>query len=982
MKAVKSGQSDVRQALELSNRRELVASSPKIIHQSSRTKKIVDTDDRQESSEVQPDGKVITETRRTTEHEEVCDANVPDDDEVDGRSLDESNNKESFQRFRKTKEADVTEYVADGVKIGQKIHHQAETSEGERYGEPIDFNQMDSLSTRLRRMRLRSQNHKLALEGGSSERKDVLTKKPLNFDQEEETRKVETSKWLEHHFGSESTKSSKGSQDDLADMPSNHNSFINVTMTSRPIRGRSPKTISFSDEDAPPKTYYAKAESPREIFISSPECESPPDGGYFRGIGHWDSRKSQETKTVRTETRKPLSPEGYRAPPESPPLVITSHRINPVPLKTSFGVPPARKEEESSPVQERRTFQTNGTRIPRNSTPVRHDVNFREPSPSPVQRNLVSSPEEDMPSPPVRRKQNRINYEIQSWDKRQKTEERPSYSTRTPSPIEDEIIVREEVKTVDLPSNKKLYQRTRFAADIPPPQQGRVQQPQQPAKQKSKIGESFRKFVGKLRSTSTERKLKKRNGKNGSRSPSPKNTYQNYSVVDNNIPSAVNRVGREHMGEPVAPPRGRPGKSENGSLVDSGTQTKVPGGMERKLTQRYYLGEDPFSGSIYGREREYDGVVPMKTRSRSREQHRPGSYRNREDEIQPSTLGRLSKSTSRLISSEMRSPTYDYDREVQTLPRKLRNDPDFKRPVEAQRSLGETRTLSPNHWEYGQKAKPHSGSMINVSFVNHVAPKYGNGVALNGPAKPARTYRSNLSRSKSFNVQIGDADYRANPYKSNPQLHRLEESPEPLKSPGIISSLNRSSRDVSEGFSYPKEEKRRVFMKGLMERAPELFKTLHGDEEEEEPKTVYGNKPFKARRAEYGDPFRKTALVNGIDRSSPKSSIVSTPSYTQDGNTTRSVVRRGSSGNDDYSETVRITSKSDDPLHPSETNTVQTFTKKTIPSKNGFSTETIESSETKTVVKSRYLGNDGENGAKYYRNGPGGVTIEVRNHRK
>lgn len=571
---------------------------------------------------------------------QVCDANVPDDDDdVDGRSLDESTNKESFQRFRKTKEADLTEYRADGIKIGQKIHHQAETSEGERYGEPIDLNQMENLSTRLRRMRLRSQNHKLALEGASSERKDVLTKKPLSFDQEEETRKVETSKWLEHHFGSESTKSSKGSQDDLADMPSNHNSFINVTMTSRPIRGRSPKTISFSDEEAPPpKTYYGKTES-REIFISSPEYDSPPEGGYFRGIGHWDSRKSQETKTARAETRKTI-PDGHRAPPESPPPVITSHRINPVPLRTNFGGSAARKESESSPVHETRTvqtFQTNGTRLPRNSTPVKHDVSFREPSPSPIQRNLMSSPEEDVPSPPARRKQNRINYEIQSWDKRQKTDEKPNYSTRTPSPIEDEIIVREEVRTVDLPSNKKLYQRTRFAADIPPPQQGRAPPPShQQAKHKSKIGESFRKFVGRLRSTSSERKLKKRNGKNGSRSPSPKNTYQNYSVVDNNIPSAANRVGREHMGEPVAPPRGRPGKSENGSLVDSGTQTKVPGGMERKLTQRYYLGEDPFSGSIYGREREYQGVVPMKARGRSREQqqHRPGSRGEREDEIQ------------------------------------------------------------------------------------------------------------------------------------------------------------------------------------------------------------------------------------------------------------------------------------------------------------------------------------------------------------
>lgn len=71
MKAVKSGTTDVRHALESSNRRDLVETAPKIVHQSSKTKKVVDTEDKRELSEVQPDGKVITETSRTTQHEEV-----------------------------------------------------------------------------------------------------------------------------------------------------------------------------------------------------------------------------------------------------------------------------------------------------------------------------------------------------------------------------------------------------------------------------------------------------------------------------------------------------------------------------------------------------------------------------------------------------------------------------------------------------------------------------------------------------------------------------------------------------------------------------------------------------------------------------------------------------------------------------------------------------------------------------------------------
>ncbi|KAG8285173.1 hypothetical protein J6590_086255 [Homalodisca vitripennis] len=143
---------------------------------------------------------------------------------------------------------------------------------------------------------------------------------------------------------------------------------------------------------------------------------------------------------------------------------------------------------------------------------------------------------------------------------------------------------------------KKVYQRTRFAADIPPARTKAAQGTQTP--HKTSLGESFRKFVGKFRSSSKE----KRRGKKGSRSPSPQgHTYQQYNVVDN-LPG-------EGGDGPVAPPR-------LGRHRDSGTQTP---GMRRAgdpVVTRYYLGEDPFGGSIYGREREYDGVTPYRRRQR------------------------------------------------------------------------------------------------------------------------------------------------------------------------------------------------------------------------------------------------------------------------------------------------------------------------------------------------------------------------------
>lgn len=119
----------------------------------------------------------------------------------------------------------------------------------------------------------------------------------------------------------------------------------------------------------------------------------------------------------------------------------------------------------------------------------------------------------------------------------------------------------------------------RFAADIPPARTKTAQSTQTPVK--SSLGQSFRRLVGKLRSASKE---KRRGKKGGSRSPSPE------------------------LDSPVAPPRSR--------HRDSGTQTL---GMRRAgdpVVNRYYLGEDPFGGSIYGREKEYDGVTPFRRKAR------------------------------------------------------------------------------------------------------------------------------------------------------------------------------------------------------------------------------------------------------------------------------------------------------------------------------------------------------------------------------
>lgn len=76
---------------------------------------------------------------------------------------------------------------------------------------------------------------------------------------------------------------------------------------------------------------------------------------------------------------------------------------------------------------------------------------------------------------------------------------------------------------------------------------------------KSKIGESFRKLVGKLRSVSSERKNS--NKKNGSSSVSQltqtddDSTYLQYNVIDKNIPEIIGDDEVDMNKPPERPPR-------------------------------------------------------------------------------------------------------------------------------------------------------------------------------------------------------------------------------------------------------------------------------------------------------------------------------------------------------------------------------------------------------------------------------------------
>ncbi|XP_076028941.1 uncharacterized protein LOC143017857 isoform X2 [Oratosquilla oratoria] len=141
--------------------------------------------------------------------------------------------KETSHNIVHTKDEDFVEYyavpkgatLAEGVKIGEGMHVVSEDFQENREGEADN---LDSLSERVRQAR--RLGYKRPPE--NPERKDAITKKPLDYEEEEETRKKETNRWLEHHFGSESGRS-KSSHEDEDDIRSGGN-IINITMSPRP----------------------------------------------------------------------------------------------------------------------------------------------------------------------------------------------------------------------------------------------------------------------------------------------------------------------------------------------------------------------------------------------------------------------------------------------------------------------------------------------------------------------------------------------------------------------------------------------------------------------------------------------------------------------------------------------------------------------------------------------------------------------------
>ncbi|XP_059474957.1 serine/arginine repetitive matrix protein 2 isoform X2 [Neocloeon triangulifer] len=979
-------QQDVRSVLRRAEEAGALVSAPRLVHESRSTRRVVDTDDAQELSRVHQGG-VITETRRTTEHEETQDDALPEDGaSEDEREIDAA---QGSQRFAHTKEQALVTYLGTGGRvIGEQMRYQAENVEGNTEG--LADPEWESLSTRMQKARRQqvgvagvpfalAEKQQAALAAAQA-RKDALTKRPLDLDAEEETRKVETSKWLEHHFGSDS-RSSKSSLDEPP-VPSAAN-FINVTMKSRPVR----------TTPTPPE------QKTRVFLSSSPEVPLPPppvmppttagtkveetqrgsSGGgsanFFQGVSEWAERRPSPPA---------LTLASNNVSPRVSSLVQALNRAN----ATTSPTQQLGRQQAASPAPVLSAAPSHALAAGRASSPVMGYTSNHSARPvSPPQQELRSYEEEQVTwkgrtatTSAARQQLARGQLDSgthQRLDRHRSVEllrsrenlaklERRYSSPRELEPPPDYSPKHQRRRGHSSPSpspplhnqQRKLNQKTRFA------DQHHQQQQHQQKSSFSSFGDSLRRLVGKLRSGDKKNKPSAKVVTNNSTTTST--THHNHHQQ----PRRANdySTGSEGEERPRPPPRHR----QRYSSPPQHRQQHYRSDMEPR---RYYLGEDPFGGSIYGREKEYDGVTPPG--ERSRRTHRTSELRRGSQDgveevrnlqqlragthspprMHTTTLGRYSRSTGRLQHQEESAP-----HSTQTLPRKLSSSKNNSQP---------------------QKPLKSAGSMINVSIVNRVSsPPMSNG-AVNGPAKPARTYRSNLARSQSFNVVEAPAPRRlfqqqnaANNnkssayFRSNPHLHKLEENGPELKSPGIISSISRSQRDIHEEVQAEEtvESKKKLFMKGLLDRAPELYRTLHGQDTSESPADRPG-------RVTYSSSFRSD-LAPGVRPARRPSNNLLSPSSSF----------RNTSANGDYTETHRFSSSTDDPIRPSVTNTVQSFSKKRVASPRGMNgaqaTQTVQSTETTTVTKSSratpsYL-------RHYQVESPprtGGVVIEVGNHR-
>ncbi|XP_061400036.1 uncharacterized protein LOC133335755 [Musca vetustissima] len=289
VKAVTSGVENVEEVLfSPDSQKQLVPTGPRVVANKTKSFKTIDSEDVVKRSLAQEDGKIITEQKKTTEHEIIVDKELSDDDEAKSTGSQERvKTLETNQRFFKQRDEQHVDLVKDGKVVGTEMKYAAETMQmdnDDMLERPDDW---DSLSDRMRKMRKpynKSVMQHPKAGGILMDRKDALTKRPLDFDREEETRKGETIKWLESHFGSESTASNDSREDETDVIEPTKRTYFNVTIKSNQNQSPTNNTPYESGDNKKP---FVK----RNVEPINGSTATTNGAKYYQGISNWSNRK-------------------------------------------------------------------------------------------------------------------------------------------------------------------------------------------------------------------------------------------------------------------------------------------------------------------------------------------------------------------------------------------------------------------------------------------------------------------------------------------------------------------------------------------------------------------------------------------------------------------------------------------------------------------------------------------------------------------
>jgi len=164
--AVRDGVEDLEAVLcSPESQRQLVPLGPQVVANRSKSRKTIDSEDTQKRCLAQEDGTLVTESRRTTEHELIIDDELPDPPAAhstapDDRGLqlqvgEQVTTTAANQRFFRQRDEQHVDVLANGRLHSTEMRYAAETTQMDKDG-PADLERpgdWDSLSDRMRKLR-------------------------------------------------------------------------------------------------------------------------------------------------------------------------------------------------------------------------------------------------------------------------------------------------------------------------------------------------------------------------------------------------------------------------------------------------------------------------------------------------------------------------------------------------------------------------------------------------------------------------------------------------------------------------------------------------------------------------------------------------------------------------------------------------------------------------------------------------------------